>query len=72
MFRFNHCDSKPPANVPQPNQVVTLRWPTCAPGTEVIFVTLTDGGHAWPDRGDNLGFDANGEVLRFFLRHARP
>jgi poly(3-hydroxybutyrate) depolymerase len=49
-----------------------MRWPACAPGTEVIFVTLTDGGHTWPDRNDNLGVDANEDVLRFFLRHARP
>jgi poly(3-hydroxybutyrate) depolymerase len=39
-------------------------WPACAPGTEVVFVTLTDGGHVWPD--------ANAEVMRFFLQHARP
>jgi len=71
MRRFESCDNKPPANVPQPNQVITRRWPTCAPATEVIFVTLTDGGHTWPDRNDNLGFDANADVLRFFLRHQR-
>ena len=44
---------------------------TCAPGTEVLFVTLTDGGHTWPDADDNLGFDASREVLDFFLRHCR-
>ncbi len=42
---------------------------TCTPGTEVLFVTLTDGGHNWPDAADNVGFDANREVLDFFLRH---
>ena len=72
MSRFKNCDNKPPAGVMQPNQVITRRWATCAPGTEVIFVTLTDGGHTWPDRGDNLGFDANAEVPKFFLRHTRP
>lgn len=66
-----HWDSKPPANVPQPNQVIIQRWGNCSPCIEIIFVTLTDGGHTWPDRGDNLGFDANAEVLRFFLRHQR-
>jgi len=71
MFRFEACDSKPPPAVLQPNQVILQRWGSCAPGAEVLFVTLTDGGHAWPDRGDNLGFDANADVLRFFLRHQR-
>jgi len=37
-----------------------------------MFVTLTDGGHIWPDANDNLGFDANAEVPRFFLLHTRP
>lgn len=41
----------------------------CAPGTEVLFVTLTDGGHRWPNAADNLGFNANREVLDFFLAH---
>jgi polyhydroxybutyrate depolymerase len=72
MRRFEACDSKPAGNVPQPNQVILQRWGSCSPGTEVVFVTLTDGGHIWPDRSDNLGFDANAEVLRFFLRHTRP
>ena len=46
-----------------------MRWPSCAPGTEVVFVTLTDGGHLWPDSGDNVGFDANYAVIEFFKRH---
>jgi poly(3-hydroxybutyrate) depolymerase len=72
MFRFKNCDNKPPPNVAQPNQVIVRRWATCAAGTEVIFVTLTDGGHTWPDASDHLGFDANAEVPKFFLRHTRP
>jgi poly(3-hydroxybutyrate) depolymerase len=42
---------------------------TCFPGTEVLFVTLTDGAHIWPSATDNVGFDADREVLEFFLRH---
>ena len=72
MSRFENCDNKPPPGVPQPNQMITQRWFSCAPGTEVVFVTLTDGGHTWPDANDNLGFDTNRELLRFFLRHSRP
>jgi polyhydroxybutyrate depolymerase len=71
MRRFEACDNKPPVNVLQPNQVIVQRWGNCSPDAEVIFVTLTDGGHIWPNRGDNVGFDANAEVLRFFMRHQR-
>jgi poly(3-hydroxybutyrate) depolymerase len=72
IFRFNDCGPKPAASRPQTNQVITLQWQSCAPETEVIFVTLTDGGHTWPDANDHLGFDCNAEVPKFFLRHTRP
>lgn len=36
---------------------------------EVIFVTLSDGGHQWPNSDDHLPFNANIEVLRFFDAH---
>jgi poly(3-hydroxybutyrate) depolymerase len=36
---------------------------------EVIFVTLSDGGHQWPNSGDQLPFNANVEVLKFFKAH---
>jgi polyhydroxybutyrate depolymerase len=72
IFRFQACGPKPPTSQPQTNQVIIQSWQSCLPGTEVMFVTLTDGGHTWPDANDNLGFDANAEVPRFFLRHARP
>jgi polyhydroxybutyrate depolymerase len=69
IFRFENCDTKPDPSSPQPNQVIRMHWPSCAPGTEVIFVTLTDGGHLWPDASDNVGFDANYAVIEFFNRH---
>jgi poly(3-hydroxybutyrate) depolymerase len=53
----------------QPNQITRMHWQTCAPNTEVIFITLTDGGHLWPDASDNVGFDANLAVIEFFKRH---
>jgi poly(3-hydroxybutyrate) depolymerase len=69
IFRFEACDSKPPPGVLQPNQVIRHHWQTCSPNTEVIFITLTDGGHLWPDTGDNVGFDANLAAIEFFKRH---
>ena len=69
IFRFEACDSKPGPGVLQPNQVIRHHWQTCAPNTEVVFITLTDGGHLWPDANDNVGFDANLAVIEFFKRH---
>jgi autotransporter-associated beta strand protein len=62
----------PAFNAAVTNQVIREHYQlTCAPGTEVVFVTLTDGGHAWTEAGDNVGFDASREVLEFFLSHLR-
>jgi len=62
----------PPFNAPRTNLVIREHYQlTCTPGTEVQFVTLTDGGHSWPEAGDNVGFDTSREVLDFFLRHCR-
>ncbi len=62
----------PPFNAPVTNLVIREHYQlTCAPGSEVLFVTLTDGGHKWPEADDNVGFDASREVLDFFLRHCR-
>lgn len=62
----------PPFNAPKTNLVIREHYQLgCAPGTEVQFVTLTDGGHSWVEAADNVGFDASREVLEFFLRHCR-
>lgn len=62
----------PPFNSPRTNLVIREHYQlTCEPGAEVEFVTLTDGGHAWPEANDNVGFDTSREVLEFFLRHCR-
>ncbi len=62
----------PPFNAPKTNLVVREHYQlTCTPGTEVLFVTTTDGGHSWAEAADNIGFDTSREVLTFFLRHCR-
>jgi len=70
---FADCSGPyPPFNATITNLVIREHYQTtCTPGTEVVFVTLTDGGHQWPKAGDNVGFDASREVLEFFLRHCR-
>lgn len=39
---------------------------------EVVFVTLSDGGHRWPDAADKLPFNASEEVLKFFDAQQLP
>jgi polyhydroxybutyrate depolymerase len=70
---FAECGGPyPPFNSPRTNLVIREHYQlTCTPGTEVLFVTLTDGGHAWVEAADNVGFDTSREVLEFFLRHCR-
>lgn len=70
--RINACGPKPPQNQIQTNLVITRHWSHCLPGLETVFVTLTDGGHQWPDADERVGLDANRTVLEFFERHARP
>ncbi len=72
VFASSCAGPYPPFNAPVTNLVIREHYQlTCTPGTEVLFVTLTDGGHQWPEAGDNVGFDASREVLEFFLRHCR-
>jgi polyhydroxybutyrate depolymerase len=68
----NDCPNfNPPPNVWLTNSVIRTSWLGCTSSVEVTFVELTDGGHLWPDAADNVGFDANAEVIQFFLRHCR-
>lgn len=71
IFRFRACPTNnQPAMVLVTNLVIREHYQlTCSSNTEVLFITLTDGGHNWPDDNDHVGFDANREVLDFFLRH---
>jgi len=64
-------DFHPPPNVFLTNRVIRTTWIGCTSWVEVAFVELSDGGHLWPDADDNVGFDANSEVIGFFLRHCR-
>ena len=74
IFRFQ-TDCYPPkaanTNSLVTNSAVLARFNGCGFGKVVEFVSLTDGGHNWPDANDNVGFDANATVIAFFLQHAR-
>jgi poly(3-hydroxybutyrate) depolymerase len=71
LFIANRGGPCPPPAQLIANLVIRSTWLGCSNWVEVAQVTLTDGGHLWPDAGDNVGFDANREVLEFFLRHCR-
>jgi polyhydroxybutyrate depolymerase len=43
------------------------RWDRCATGADVIFYTIRDGPHAWPDR--TAGFIAEQIIWDFFSSH---
>jgi polyhydroxybutyrate depolymerase len=64
-------DFHPAPNVLLTNYVLRTTWLGCTSWVEVAFVELTDGGHLWPDAKDYVGFDANAEVIKFFVRHCR-
>jgi poly(3-hydroxybutyrate) depolymerase len=74
-MRPNYADDcpnvNPPPNTPWTNYVTRTTWIGCTSWVEVAFVELSDGGHLWPDAADNVGFDANAEVIEFFRRHCR-
>jgi len=74
VFRFE-TDCYPPPVTNQSslvtNTAVLARFTSCGNAKSVNFITLTDGGHTWPDLNDNIGFDANAGVIAFFLQHAR-
>lgn len=42
------------------------------PLAPVRFVVLETGGHLWPDAADGLGYDANTEVLNWFMSYTTP
>ena len=74
IFRFETDCYAPPvtnANALVTNAVVVARFAGCGTNAVVNFISLTDGGHIWPDADDNVGFDANAAVLAFFQQHAR-
>lgn len=64
-------ETNPPPGILWTNHVTRSTWLGGTNATEVVFVELSDGGHLWPDAADNVGFDANAEVMAFFLRHCR-
>ncbi len=53
-----------------PHRVTTGNY--LCPGDPVRFVVLESGGHVWPDAADGLGYNANVEVLNWFMTFSTP
>ncbi|ACC39694.1 MULTISPECIES: alpha/beta hydrolase family esterase [Mycobacterium] len=81
----DECQGKPAvAELPEAgDSTVVLRFDStaCAPGTEVIFYQIGNGGHTWPGSRQYLpkpvigattrAFDGSEAIVQFFVTHAR-
>ena len=51
-------------------------WGPCADGSEVIFCTIDQGGHAWPGGSglfsESSPLDATSQIWAFLKRHTLP
>jgi polyhydroxybutyrate depolymerase len=74
----NGCD-EPPLELPPSGEVSGVRFMNCA--ADVIFYTITGGGHAWPGGGiipefivghTTQDIDATQTIWDFFLQHPLP
>ncbi len=79
----NGCTGSP-TKTDVPNTVLTdlstaerFDYTNCAPGGEVVFYKVENGGHTWPGAALNIGvtnmdFSASREIWKFFLRYPMP
>jgi polyhydroxybutyrate depolymerase len=51
-------------------------WGPCQGGSDVVFCTISQGGHAWPGgtgaSSESSPLDATNEIWTFFQKHALP
>lgn len=73
----NGCDSTPLTETMAGGNIIIDTYSGCAAGTQVVLVTIVDGGHAWPggqgEGGDQPTQDivASEMMLQFFLEHPK-
>lgn len=71
------CDANGIASSPETTTLANGTrsvWKGTNPGSEVQLIALGEGNHAWPGGRVNLGndgFDATGEIWKFFKDHPR-
>jgi polyhydroxybutyrate depolymerase len=69
--RADGCNPAPQQKTTADGNVVTATYTGGKEGSEVVFHTINNGGHAWP-HGGATGLDANDVLWDFFSRHPRP
>jgi polyhydroxybutyrate depolymerase len=74
----NSCGLQPETETQAGGNIVIDTYAECEGGTEVVLVTIVDGGHAWPGGRQRLVGDdptqdisANQMMLEFFLAHPK-
>ena len=65
----NPCTAATQVNVLAGGTVTKTLYPVCANSTQVALVDVQLMDHIWPDAADGTNFDANNEVIDFFLAH---
>jgi polyhydroxybutyrate depolymerase len=77
----DQCDAAAKIVMQVTETVVSTRYPTCAAGAEVVFYSISDGGHTWPGSRPTLQFilgktsqdiDASATMWAFFKAHPLP
>jgi len=63
--QYDDCAGK--AKVESGKRVKISHYSSCRGGSEVMLVSVKNGGHRWPDGG---GIDATRAIWKFFQRHA--
>ena len=65
----NPCTAATNVNILAGGTVTKTLYPNCANSTQVGLVDVQLMDHIWPDAADAVNFDANEEVIDFFLAH---
>lgn len=67
----NGCTDPPTVQVLAGGTVTKTTYGNCSDNTEVVLVDCQLMNHIWPDAADGVNFNANVEVIDFFLAHPR-
>jgi polyhydroxybutyrate depolymerase len=77
----DQCDAAAKIVLQVTETIVSTRYPICADGAEVVFFSISDGGHTWPGSRPTLQFilgkttqeiDASETMWAFFKAHPMP
>ena len=80
LAQYNGCTATP-AELPSIGSVSGIRYENCTQDAEVIFYTITGGGHSWPGGNPLPEFlagptsqdiDATQTMWEFFQQHPLP